>query len=93
VELDAGTELDATEYAKVAGVELVGGIDFGSGRGRGTPAQSVPRATSGVGAGERTSCKQGQCGPAESILSKRSPSRVSRGAQHRACRYGMRMSG
>jgi hypothetical protein len=34
VELDAGTEPDATEYTEVAGVELVGGIDFGSGRGR-----------------------------------------------------------
>ena len=34
MELDTGMELDATEYAEVAGAELGGGTDLGSGRGR-----------------------------------------------------------
>jgi hypothetical protein len=34
VELDIGTELEATECAVVTGAALVGGTDLGSGRGR-----------------------------------------------------------
>jgi hypothetical protein len=34
VELDAGAELNAMECAKVAGAELIGGTDLGSGCGR-----------------------------------------------------------
>jgi hypothetical protein len=34
VELNAAVELDTTEYAEVAGVELVGGTDLVNGRGR-----------------------------------------------------------
>jgi hypothetical protein len=34
VELDASVELDATECTELIGVELGGGMDLGSGRGR-----------------------------------------------------------
>jgi hypothetical protein len=34
VELDAGTELDATECVEVVDAELVSGTNIGSGRGR-----------------------------------------------------------
>ena len=34
VELDTGAELDVTECAKIAGAELGGGTDLGSGCGR-----------------------------------------------------------
>jgi hypothetical protein len=36
VEFDASVELDATEYAKVVGTEVIGGIDLGNGRSRRT---------------------------------------------------------
>jgi hypothetical protein len=47
VELNAGLELDAMEYAEVAGAELDSGTDLGSGHSRRMEA----RDTGGGGAG------------------------------------------
>ena len=67
VELDAGTELDATECSEVTDAELVGGTDLNSGCGRRIECgrderrESELRAsgTSGGGAGERSLSRDG----------------------------------
>jgi hypothetical protein len=56
MELDVGAELDGTECAKVVDVELVGGMDLGSGRDRQMEHERNGRRESrqlAAGAGER----------------------------------------
>ena len=55
VEFDTGAELDVTKCVEVAGAELVGGMDLGSGRGSGWSAAATGGMSTGgrrVGAGE-----------------------------------------
>jgi len=57
VELDTGAELDVTECAKIAGAELGGGTDLGSGCGR-WMGRSRDRRRERAGGGGGKVCRQ-----------------------------------
>jgi hypothetical protein len=87
VELDASPELNATECSKLAGAELAGGTDLGSGRGRRMEHDRDGRRESRrLAAWAAPASGAGRVRPtSEGGMGERSPSRD--GGQ---CRWGQR---